>query len=93
MDEAAAIHEKNFANTHQDPRTAGYQAERLLGQHFAPLVAEAELRIRTLASELGKRDPDTLGEDEVEAIVDGYRSSAEINPQFEEWLEDSSRRS
>ena len=42
--------------------------------------------IRTVASELGKRNPDTLGEDEVETIVDAYRPSTEINPQFEEWL-------
>ena len=86
VDEAAAIYETNFANEQQDPHTAGYQAERLLNQHFAPLVAEAETMIRTVASELGMRNPDTLGEEEVEAIVDGYRPSSEINPQFEEWL-------
>ena len=86
VDEAAAIYETNFANEQQDPHTAGYQAERLLKQHFAPLVAEAETMIRTVASELGKRNPDTLSEDEVETIVDGYHPSTEINPQFEEWL-------
>jgi hypothetical protein len=42
--------------------------------------------IRTVASELGKRNPDTLGEDEVETIIDGYHPSTEIDPQFEEWL-------
>ena len=26
----------------EDPETVGYQAERLLNQHFAPLIAEAE---------------------------------------------------
>src|SRR4051812_13139990 len=86
VDEAATVYETNFANTQQDPRTSGYQAERLLNQHFAPLVAEAEAMIRAVASELGKRNPDTLSEDEVETIVDGYRPSTEINPQFEEWL-------
>jgi hypothetical protein len=86
VDEASAVYEKNFPNTQQDPRTAGYQAERLLSQHFAPLVAEAEAMVRAVASELDKRSPDALGEEEVEAIVDGYRPSTEINPQFEEWL-------
>ena len=86
VDEAAAIYETNFANEQQDPHTSGYQAERLLKQHFAPLVAEAETMIRMVASELGKRNPDTLSEDEVETIVDGYHPSTEINPQFEEWL-------
>src|SRR5262249_22227863 len=78
--------ETDFANEQQDPHTTGYQAERLLNQHFSPLTAQAEAMIRTVASELAKRNPDTLGEDEVEAIVDGCRPSTEINPQFEEWL-------
>jgi hypothetical protein len=86
VDEAAAFYETNFANEPRDPHTAGYQAQRLLNQHFAPLVAEAETMIQTVASELGKRNLDTLGEDEVETIVDGYRPSRGINPQFEEWL-------
>src|SRR5262245_17201308 len=86
LDEAAAIYATKFAKEQQDPHTAGYQAVRLLNQHFAPLVAEAETMIRTVASELGKRNADTLGEDEVETIVDGYHPSTEINPQFEEWL-------
>src|SRR5262245_4089561 len=39
VDEAVAFYETNFANEPRDPHTAGYQAERLLNQHFAPLVA------------------------------------------------------
>src|SRR5215467_1823997 len=46
VDEAAAICESNFANEQQDPHTTGQEAERLLDQHFAPLVAEAETMIR-----------------------------------------------
>jgi hypothetical protein len=87
VDEAAAIYETNFANEQQDPHTAGYQAERLLNQHFAPLVAEAETMVRTLATELGQRDPNTLSEDEVETIVDRYHPSADIAPHFEQWLD------
>src|SRR5262249_46351704 len=86
VDEAAALYETNFATEQQDPRTAGYRAERLLNQHFAPLVTEAETMIRTVAAELSKRQLDSLTEDEVEAVVDGYRHSNAINPQFEEWL-------
>jgi len=87
VDEAAGIYQTNFANEQQDPRTAGYQAERLLNQHFAPLVAEAETMVRTLASELGQRDINTLGEDEVETIVDRYQPSADMAPHFEQWLD------
>src|SRR5262249_58622764 len=82
VDEAAALYETNFATEQQDPRTAGYRAERLLNQHFAPLVTEAETMIRTVAAELSKRQLDSLTEDEVEAVVDGYRHSNAINPQF-----------
>ena len=76
VDEAAAIYETNFANEQQD----------LCEKPLANSVAEAETMIRMVASELGKRNPDTLSEDEVETIVDGYHPSTEINPQFEEWL-------
>lgn len=86
VDEAASIYEARLGTERSDPRTAGYQAERLLNQHFAPLVAQAETMIRAVAAELGPRDPDTLGEAEVEAIVDRHRPSTQINPQFEEWL-------
>ena len=86
VDEAEGIYETNFSNEQEDPHSAGYQAEQLLQQHFAPLVAEAETMVRTLAGELGGRDPTTLSEDEVDTIVERYRPSAAISPQFEEWL-------
>jgi hypothetical protein len=87
VDEAAAIYQTNFANEREDPHTAGYQAERLLNQHFAPLVAEAETMVRTLATELGQRDPNSLSEDEVETIVDRYQPSTDMAPHFEQWLD------
>jgi hypothetical protein len=86
VNEARAIVETSFAREQPDVRSAGYQAERLLTQHFAPLLGEAERMIRTLATELDRRDPTTLGEDEVEALVDRYQPTTEMNPQFEEWL-------
>jgi hypothetical protein len=86
VDEAGAIYQSNFASTVEDPRSAGYRAERLLNQHFAPLVAQAEATIRAVASELGNRNPDSLAEAEVESLVDACRPAPEITPQFEEWL-------
>lgn len=43
VDEATEIYETHFGSEHEsgDPRAVGYQAERLLNQHFAPLVAES----------------------------------------------------
>jgi hypothetical protein len=88
VDEAAAIYQTTFANEREDPHTVGYQAERLLDQHFAPLVAEAETMVRTLATELGQRDPNSLSEDEVETIVDRRESSTleSIAPGTCSWL-------
>ena len=86
IDDAAAIYESNVAEDMQDPQTTGYQAERLLDQHFAPLVAEAETMISTLAAELGQHDPRTLNDDEIEAIVDRYHPSHPIAPHFEQFL-------
>lgn len=80
VDEAAALHE-----THGRRERNG-QGERLLTQHFAPLVTEAETLIRAVAAELGQRAPETLAEAEIDSIVDRHRPSAPINPQFEEWL-------
>lgn len=85
-DEAAAIYETRFAYEQEDPQTIGYQAERLLTQHFAPLAAEAETMFGTLARELGQRDITTLNEDEIGAIVDRYHPSVELQPNFEEFL-------
>jgi hypothetical protein len=87
VDEAAGLSQTNFANEQSDPRTVGYQAERLLTQHFAPLVAETESLFQKIAEELDKRDIDTLSEDEVEAIVDGYHPPAGFSPNFEEFLD------
>lgn len=85
VDEAAAIYETHFLHEQEDPQTIGYQAERLLNQHFAPLVVEAEAMLGDLAKELSQRDLNTLTEDEIETIVDRYHPSAELTPSFEEF--------
>ena len=86
VNEAAAIYETNFLHEQEDPQTTGYQAERLLDQHFAPILAESEAMLDALARELGQRDPNSLTENEVGTIVDRYRPSAGLAPNFEEFL-------
>jgi hypothetical protein len=86
MDEASVIFETQFQHEQEDPRTISYQAERLLAQHFAPLVAEAEAMFGTLAGEFSRRDPNTLSENEIETIVDRYQHANELTPNFEEFL-------
>ncbi len=42
VDEASAIYGAHFGQEQEDPQDVGSRAERLLNQHFAPLVAQAE---------------------------------------------------
>jgi hypothetical protein len=86
INEAAAIYETHFLNEQENPQIIGYQAERLLNQHFAPLAVEAEAMFGALARELSKRDTNTLSEDEIGTIVDQYQPSVELAPSFEEFL-------
>jgi len=84
--EAAAIYETRFAHEQGDPQTIGYQAERLLNQHFAPLVAEAEGLFDGLAKQFSQRHANSLTEAEIETLVDRYQPSIELAPNFEEFL-------
>src|SRR6266498_1600093 len=86
VDEAAGLYQTNFTSETPDPRTASYQGERLLTQHFAPLLAETETLFQKVADEIEKHDANTLSEAEVEAIVDGYHPPAGFSPNFEEWF-------
>lgn len=86
VNEAAAIYETHFPHEQENPETVSYQAERLLDQHFAPLIAEAEAKLEALARDLSQRDPNMLTEDEIETIVDQYQPGVELTPNFEEFL-------
>jgi len=83
--EAAAIYETRFMHEQGDTQTIGYQAERLLNQHFAPLVAETEAMLGTLAAEFSRRDPNSLTENEIETIVERYQPSIALTPSFEDF--------
>lgn len=85
VNEATAIYETQFQAELEDPQTIGYQAERLLAQHFAPLAAEAEAMFEAMAREFSQRDPNTLTEDEIDTIVDRYQPVAELTPSFEDF--------
>ncbi|RXA20228.1 hypothetical protein EQO05_06515 [Methanosarcina sp. MSH10X1] len=84
--EAAALYEVRFTHEYRDPGIVGYEAERFLNQHFAPLVAEAEAMLGSLATELSQRDPKSLSEYEIGEIVDRYKPSIEPIPNFEDFL-------
>jgi len=84
--EAAALHETRFAHEHADPRTSGYEAERLLEQHFAPLLAETQAMLGSLATELGRRDAGSLTDEEIDTAVERYQPSGDLSPNFEDFF-------
>ena len=86
VDEAAALYETQFATEQEDPQTTGYQAERLLTQHFAPLAAQTEAMFTALAREFSQHDPNSLSEDEIDTIVDRYQPQVELTPNFENFF-------
>jgi hypothetical protein len=86
VDEATEIYETHFGHEFEDPRTVGYQAERMLNQHFAPLVAESEALFEFLARELNQRDPNRLSDDEIESMLERYEPSSQLAPNFDQFL-------
>jgi hypothetical protein len=84
--EATAIYETHVSHEQGDPQTIGYQAERLLNQHFAPLVAETEALFDGLATQFSQRHPNGLTEAEIDTLVDRYQPSTELAPNFEEFF-------
>jgi hypothetical protein len=84
--EATALHEEWFQHEHGEPRVMAHEAERLLIQHFAPLVAEAHTMLDSFAREFGQRDPYSLTQDEIAVVLKRYQPSQELVPSFEEFL-------
>jgi hypothetical protein len=86
VNEAVTISETRFSHELNDPRTIGYEAERLLDQHFSPLNKEVETMFGALAAEFSRRNADTLTDNEIDLIIDQYSPSIELNPNFDEFL-------
>ena len=85
IDEAGDIYQNQFVYEHSDPQTVGYQAERVLQQHFAPLVGEWETLLETMSRELGQRHVQSLSEDEIDNMVESYQPATVFSPNFEQF--------
>lgn len=86
VSEAASLYEVRFTHENGDSRIIGYEAERFLNQHFAPLITESEAMLGSLETELSQRDIKSLSEYEIGEIVDRYKPSIELTPNFENFL-------
>lgn len=62
------------------------QADRLLAQHFEPLMRETASAIDTLSARYAPQESAGIVEHELEAFVDGYAPSEAMAPEFENFF-------
>lgn len=86
VNEATELYEDRFESEYGDPLVQKMQAMRLLEQHFAPLVLEAEAFLDTLAEKAGQLHSSSSGESELEAFINRYETQNNLSPSFENFL-------
>jgi hypothetical protein len=79
VDEARGMHEEAYT-----PESA-FESEKLLEQHFAPLVREGETMLEVLAQRFSSSDPATLTEADFESL-ENYLPSASLSPAQEQFF-------
>jgi DNA repair ATPase RecN len=72
VSEAAELYEDRFESEYGEPLVQKMQAMRMLEQHFAPLVQEAETFLDKLAEEVKQLNSSSLGESELESFINRY---------------------
>jgi hypothetical protein len=85
VDEAATLFEAQFPSEREDSSATGYQAERMLTQHFAPLVSESEAMFEALDRQINQRGTISMSEEEINTLVDQYQASSSLSPTFEDF--------
>ena len=73
INEAADLHEARFQGELGVSGGQAIAAERLLEQHFAPLVREAETLLEAMADGVAQHDLDAMSEVELETFFDQYQ--------------------
>lgn len=87
INEAADLYETRFQGELGASGAQAIEAERLLEQHFAPLVREAETLLETMADGAAQHDLGAMSETELEAFFAQYQPShARLSPSFENFL-------
>lgn len=86
VSEASELYEDRFESEYGDPLVQKMQAMRLLEQHFAPLVQEAEVFLDKLTEEVRQLNSSSLGVSELESFIEGYTPQASLSPSFENFL-------
>jgi hypothetical protein len=86
VSEADEFYQDRFESEYGDPLAQKMQAARMLEQHFAPLVTEAEMFLDTMANEFGQLSPGSLDEAEIESFIDRYEPQNSLSPSFENFF-------
>jgi hypothetical protein len=86
VNEATELYEDQFESEYGDPLVQKMQAMRLLEQHFAPLIQEAETFLDRLAQKAEQLASSPLGESELETFVNHYELQNQLSPSFENFL-------
>ena len=84
VNEAVALREERFAAV---PGARAADAERLLREHFMPLVSASETMLARMSEQLAPVDLRTVEETELEAMLDAYLPpEAGLSPGFENFF-------
>lgn len=86
VNEAVSMYETKIDYEFGGAQAGSYNAERLLEEHFSPLIKETENFIETVANEFNKRSNEILSESEIDLIIDRYEPSLDMNPNFDEFF-------
>lgn len=87
VSEASELYEDRFDGEYGDSLVQKMQAMRLLEQHFAPLIQEAEAVLDNLSEEAGRLHSSASGELELEVFIDRYEYQTPLTPSFENFLD------
>ncbi len=63
------------------------EADRLVTQHFSPLIHESEAMVDAMAREFVSREQAGIVEHEIDSFVAGYAPSNPLDPEFENFFE------
>ncbi len=62
------------------------EADRLVAQHFSPLIEASEAAVDSMAREFVPRELGGIVDHEIDSFVDGYAPAAPLDPEFEQFF-------
>src|SRR4051812_34947818 len=86
FDEALYELECSARAMHDEQLAAGKlrdDADRLVAQHFLPLIRATEAAVDEVAREFASREQAGISEQEIEAFIQEYRPPERLDPEFE----------